>query len=188
MTKTLEQQFAEAKSKQDSIIEIEASNWAAWLCELQQEFGPVSDILASNEYEDDHWTSAQKNLLFVLINLKGGATFDELKALLIKIGDVDDIWNLCLDHICWMFSMMFIDEEIVDKVLEDVGKCEHCANAYAVFGYQMVASSNPLTLPEVYSFTHSSKNTAIWSFVRMVETDAVGRLVQQHSTKTKEMV
>ena len=185
MTESLESQFAKAKAKHSDAIHHEAHCWAAFLIMLDETLGPYSNILASNEYDDkEHWNPAQRKLLFVLSHLKRhDLRYSELYKLLTDIGDVDDIWQLCFDHICYMAAFMFVDEDIIDKVLEDAKSCERCSSALSAFIYQFVAAGEPLTLREVWEIAHVPRSSTLYSFVRLIENDEMyghGTFYKEH--------
>lgn len=168
---TLEQDFAKAKSRMTNQIRFEGQRWAAWLLLAKEELGPARDVLWGKEPEQDRWNPVQKKLLFVLQNLDD-VTWHELRDLIIAIGDVDDIWSVCFDHIAYMYGMCFVEEEVLDRVLEDIEKCEHCSNVPAAFAYQFVACGKPMTFREIWEIAHCSE-TAIWSLITMVENEVM---------------
>lgn len=168
---TLEQDFAKAKSRLTNEIRFEAQRWAAWLLLAKEELGSASDVLWEGELEEEHWNGAQKKLLFVLMNLED-VTWHELRDLIIAIGDVDEIWHVCFGYIAYMYGMLFVDEDALDRVLEDIGKCEDCSNAPAAFAYQFVACGKPMTFREIWEIAHCSK-TAIWSLISIVENEVM---------------
>ena len=169
---TLEQDFAKAKAEMSQNIRFEAERWAAWLCVCREELAPFPDALYAKEDEDTGWNPLQRNLFLVLYNLPD-VTFLEIKNLLIKIGNVDDIWNACL-HICYMYSFGFFqDKEVFEKVLEDVERCDKCFDWLAVYVYQYVALGTPLTMSQVFHMAHSEDESLIWGFVRVVENEVL---------------
>ncbi len=190
MTESLESQFARVKATHSDSIHNEAHCWAGWLIACSEELGPFSDILALNEYEDEErWNSAQRKLLFVLSHLKQhDLRYSELYQLITDIGDVDEIWQLCFDHICYMAAFRFIAEDAVDKILEDVKGCERCSPALSAFIYQFVPAGSPLTLQEVWEIAHVPQASTLYSFIRLMENDEVFGLGTFYKENEKELI
>lgn len=190
MPDSLEAQFAKVKAKHSDTIHNEAHCWAGWLIACSEELGSFSDILASNEYDDkEHWNPAQRKLLFVLSHLKRyDLRYSELYKLLTDIGNVDDIWNVCFDHICYMAAFGFVEEDNIDNILKDVENCERCQPTLSAFTYQYVPSGAPLTLSEVWEIAHASKASTLYSFVRLIENDQVFGLGTFYKENEKELV
>ena len=169
---TLEQDFAKAKATHTQNVRFEAERWAAWLCMAREELGDFPDILSVKEDECDHWNPRQKNLFHGLLHCRD-ITFSEIKELIVEIGNVDEIWNVCFEHICYMYAFCFVEEEAVDRILDQVKECDQCNMWLSAFAYQVIALGRPLSMSDMWHMAHCGSDQVIWSFITAIENDVM---------------
>lgn len=174
MNQTLEQDFSQAKTNHESSIDREATHWAIWIVEANQQFGAFSDLLWGEEFEQDRWNEPQQKMLKELITTDN-LTFKKVYDLLTNIGNTDDIWNLCFDHICYMLAFTQFSEEEVDNVIEMTQKCDDCLTGLQLHAYQWVVTESPLELDEVMELIHSKHTNLTWSYVGQIESEVLRR-------------
>ena len=166
MTMTLEESFAQAAEKVNSTLAREAETWAAWLMLAKLEIMPANDALAPEEWKHDYWNDKQKNLLRYLIEAKEEAQYQAVKDLLTDIGNVDDIWHVCYDHICYMYGCCAIPEEKLDHFLELCKEDDCHINGISLYAYQWAVFERPLEVPDTLIMARTSM---IWRYISQVE-------------------
>lgn len=159
----LHHEFDKIVAKRRNSTEEIASHWAAWLTIAHSEHMPMRHVFSEKDAEDtDNWNSAQQKFWFVTTALED-VTYQEIKKLLVNVGDFELICSLCT-HALWMYSSTFICEDHIDEWLENTTKCDGCYYEALIYTFHYMITDHPLSHSFYEGVAHSDEGD--WEYLK----------------------